>query len=340
MAILKYKPAKGGQEQELPLEGDRMTIGRGPDNTCTLEDLAASRHHAEISSKGPGFLIKDLRSSNGTWVNRERVENHQLADGDEIRIGGTVMTFSDPQWEKATIMVDMTELEDSEVTQAQTARAPASPQPPPVELEVKASPPPPVAPPPVAPPQEISPPAMPPAQAPAPPVAPPPPPVGIPPVAVMASSGSASVGSAASGGETAGFGIRLGAYLIDSIILTIAVMLVMVPTGVLVAVIGPKSQGFAVFVSLVGWLLGMAVGIGYLLVPWARNGVTPGKKMLKLKIVREDGIEPLGYGKAGLRLLGYMASGAIFYVGFIMVAFTDGHKGLHDMIAGTRVVKT
>ena len=343
MAILKYKPAEGGQEQEFPLKGDRVTIGRGPDNTCTLEDLAASRHHAEISTTGPSFLIKDLGSSNGTWVNRERIESHQLVDGDEIRIGGTTLMFSDPQWEKATIMVDIADIEDAEVTQVQTTPAPASP-PPPAAPQVQAPPPPvvqsPVAPPPAVPPQEISPPPMPAARAPAPPVAPPPPPVGVAPVVARPSSSSVSGGSAALGSETAGFGIRLSAYLIDSIVLSLAVSLVMVPTGILAAVIGPKSQGFAVFVTMVGSLLGIAVGVGYLLVPWARSGVTPGKKMLKLKIVREDGIEPLGYGKAGLRLLGYMASGAIFYVGFLMVAFTDGHKGLHDMIAGTRVVKT
>lgn len=365
MAILKIKPAKSDQEQEFPLEGDRVTIGRGLENTCSLEDLAASRHHAEISAMGPSFLIKDLGSSNGTWVNRERIETHQLVDGDEIRIGETTLTFSDPQWEKATIMVDLAdmvdlaEIQDVEVTQVQSTPAQASPQPPPAAPPIQAPPlavappavappavappaiaPPAVTPPAVAPPREMSPPPMPAARAPALPVAPPPPPVGVAQAAVRPSSARVSGGSAARAGETAGFGIRLGAYLIDSIILSIAVMLVMVPTGILAAVIGPKSQGFSIFVTLVGWLLGMAVGIGYLLVPWARSGVTPGKKMLKLKIVREDGVEPLGYGKAALRLLGYMASGAILYIGFIMVAFTDGHKGLHDMIAGTRVVKT
>jgi uncharacterized RDD family membrane protein YckC len=159
------------------------------------------------------------------------------------------------------------------------------------------------------------------------------------PAAIRASSAKASGGAVLPVGETAGFGIRLGAYLIDSIILGIAVILIVFLTGVLAAVIAPKSPGFAGLLSVLGWLLGMAAGIGYLLVPWARSGITPGKKLLKLKIVSEDGIEPLGYRKAGLRILGYMASGMIFYVGFIMVAFTEGHKGLHDMIAGTRVVK-
>ncbi len=322
MATLKVRPADGAEGREILLEQDQVTIGRGDDNAVALDDMAASRYHAEIIKTATGFLIKDLGSSNGTWVNRERIETHDLGDGDEIKIGGTTLVFSDPEWDEATIMVDVAGIQDAEATHAQSP------------------PPPPVAPPAQAPPPPVSPPPIPVASAPAPPVAPPPPPVPAAPPEIRASSARGAVGSGVQAGETAGFGIRLGAYLIDLIILSIAVMVVMVPTVILAAVIGPKSQGFALFISLVGWLLGMAVGIGYLLVPWAKSGMTPGKKMLKLKIVREDGVEPLGYAKAGLRLLGYMASGFIFYIGFIMVAFTDGHKGLHDMIAGTRVVKT
>ena len=322
MAILKLEQADGAEGREILLEEDQVTIGRGEDNALALDDKAASRHHAEITKTATGFQIRDLGSSNGTWVNRERIETHDLGDGDEIKIGGTTLVFSDPEWDEATIMVDLAGIQDAEATHAQSP------------------PPPPVVPPAQAPPPPVSPPPMPVASAPAPPVAPPPPPVQAAPSEIRASSARAAVGSGVQAGETAGFGIRLGAYLIDSIILSIAVMVIMVPTGILAAVIGPKSQGFALFISLVGWLLGMAVGIGYLLVPWAKSGITPGKKMLKLKIVREDGVEPLGYAKAGLRLVGYMASGFIFYIGFIMVAFTDGHKGLHDMIAGTRVVKT
>ena len=321
MAILKVEPADGAEGREIPLEQERVTIGRGDDNALALDDKAASRHHAEITKTATGFLIKDLGSSNGTWVNRERIETLDLGDGDEIKIGGTTLIFSDPEWDEATIMVDVAGLQDAEPTHVQ------SPQPPPAVPPAHAPPPP------------VSPPPMPVASAPAPPVAPPPPPVVAAPPEIRASSAREAVGSGAQVGETAGFWIRLGAYVIDSIILSIAMMVIMIPTGILAAVIGPKSQGFALVISLVGWLLGMAVGIGYLLVPWAKSGVTPGKKMLKLKIVREDGVEPLGYAKAGLRLLGYMASGFIFYIGFIMVAFTDGHKGLHDMIAGTRVVK-
>lgn len=314
MAILKFGPAEGDEGREFPLDRDQVTIGRADDNVCALGDQAASRRHAEITKTATGFVINDLGSSNGTWVNRERIETHQLVDGDEIKIGATALVFSDPECDEETILVDVAGTQDAERTHVQPV--PASPPPPPV-----------------VPPPQTSPPPMPPAMVQAPPAK-------AASSEIRVSSARGSARSAAHAGVNAGFGIRLGAYLIDSIILSIAMMVIMVPIFILVAVIGPESQGAALALSLIGWLLAMAVGIGYLLVPWARTGITPGKKMLSLKIVREDGVEPLGYGKAGLRLLGYLVGGAIFYVGFIMVAFTDGHKGLHDLIAGTRVVKT
>ena len=57
------------------------------------------------------------------------------------------------------------------------------------------------------------------------------------------------------------------------------------------------------------------------------------------RIVREDGEEPLGWGTAFMRLVGYMVSGFILYIGFLMIAFNPEKKGLHDMIAKTRVLK-
>ncbi len=47
---------------------------------------------------------------------------------------------------------------------------------------------------------------------------------------------------------------------------------------------------------------------------------------------------PLGFGGALIRLLGYMLSSLIFCIGYLMVAFTDRKRGLHDMIAGTVVI--
>ena len=86
-------------------------------------------------------------------------------------------------------------------------------------------------------------------------------------------------------------------------------------------------------------LASAVVGLGYVLWFWANRGATPGKKMLGLKIVREDGEDPIGWGTAFMRFVGYMVSGAILYIGFLMIAFNPEKKGLHDMIAKTRVLK-
>lgn len=72
---------------------DRITIGRHADCDITLVDPSVSRRHAEIRSTLGGFLLIDLSSSNGTRVSSRQVMQQLLSDGDEIEIGGTVLTF-------------------------------------------------------------------------------------------------------------------------------------------------------------------------------------------------------------------------------------------------------
>jgi uncharacterized RDD family membrane protein YckC len=67
------------------------------------------------------------------------------------------------------------------------------------------------------------------------------------------------------------------------------------------------------------------------------KGATPGKELLGLRVVAEDGSSPIPLGSALRRALGYLLSVASLGIGFLMVAF--GGRGLHDRIAGTRVVK-
>jgi pSer/pThr/pTyr-binding forkhead associated (FHA) protein/uncharacterized RDD family membrane protein YckC len=358
-----------------------MTIGRAEDNGWPIDDEAASRRHAEIAKTADGWVIKDLGSSNGTWVNRIRVETKVLSDGDEIAIGGSTLIFGDPPVDDGTVLVDMTNLPDAPAPAPEApAPKPVAPAPAPV-----APTPAPAAPSPAAPaPAETVAPPPPPLQAPPPPAAAPEPPPAAPappppvasaapvvaaeaakPVPVKTSSARVSLAGeeklklkggallekylawlqevpaapAADSGQPAGFVIRLGAYLIDSVILFVAVFAVMLPFTILSMMIGSKIGFVGVLLSLIGWLLGMAIGLGYLLVPWALVGRSPGKKFLGLKIVAEDGAESLGFLKAALRMVGYMLSGMVFCAGFIMVAFTKDNKGLHDLIAGTRVVK-
>ncbi|MGA9349905.1 MAG: FHA domain-containing protein [Anaerolineae bacterium] len=78
-----------GASQELLLDRDLVSIGRAPDNTLVLNELAVSRYHARITRETDRYLITDLGSSNGTRVNDAELSPRTpmpLADGDIIRI--------------------------------------------------------------------------------------------------------------------------------------------------------------------------------------------------------------------------------------------------------------
>jgi len=79
----------------VPLEGERVTVGRSADNRLALaDDDAASRLHAVLERFESGWCVRDLGSSNGTWVRGARIDGVRvLRAGDEIRIGSTRMRF-------------------------------------------------------------------------------------------------------------------------------------------------------------------------------------------------------------------------------------------------------
>ncbi len=86
--------AGGGREgQVVGIESDVLTIGRSPHSDLFLDDVTVSRHHARVLHDETGFLIEDLNSLNGTYVNRKRIERHQLFDGDEVQIGKFKLAF-------------------------------------------------------------------------------------------------------------------------------------------------------------------------------------------------------------------------------------------------------
>jgi FHA domain-containing protein len=79
--------------RRLPLGEQTTVLGRMSDCDVVLADARASRRHAEIRPAGHGFMIADLGSMNGTVVNGSPVKEQPLADGDEIRLGNTVLRF-------------------------------------------------------------------------------------------------------------------------------------------------------------------------------------------------------------------------------------------------------
>ena len=68
-------------------KGKSLTIGRRDDNKIVIENLAVSGHHAKIDSVGDGFVLTDLQSKNGSFVNEQMITSHWLKDGDVISIG-------------------------------------------------------------------------------------------------------------------------------------------------------------------------------------------------------------------------------------------------------------
>ena len=78
-----------GEGTEFPLDAgvDLVTVGRSPNADVFLDDVTVSRHHADIRRGAQGWSIRDAGSLNGTYINRKRVEDHQLGGGDEIQIG-------------------------------------------------------------------------------------------------------------------------------------------------------------------------------------------------------------------------------------------------------------
>ncbi|MGQ9661453.1 MAG: sigma 54-interacting transcriptional regulator [Kiritimatiellia bacterium] len=81
------------QGQEFVVEKDFFTIGSGPHNDLVLRDSTISRHHCEIRLKPEGFLIRDLGSTNGTWVQGVRIAEAFLGQGTELQLGQTRLIF-------------------------------------------------------------------------------------------------------------------------------------------------------------------------------------------------------------------------------------------------------
>jgi hypothetical protein len=86
--------AGGGRAGEsFAPTGERTLIGRSPDCHVFLDDVTVSRRHAELVREGETFVIHDLGSLNGTFVNKRRIESVSLEDDDEVQIGKYRMTF-------------------------------------------------------------------------------------------------------------------------------------------------------------------------------------------------------------------------------------------------------
>jgi len=87
--------------KEYPFVEGGMSIGRHEDNTIVIDNLAVSAHHARIDKTDSGYILTDLQSTNGTFVNDKKIVSHKLSHGDNIVIGKHVLLFVGAEVEEA-----------------------------------------------------------------------------------------------------------------------------------------------------------------------------------------------------------------------------------------------
>ncbi len=75
------------------LDDDEVSSGRHPDSDIFLDDVTVSRKHAVFTRTGDGFVVRDVGSLNGTYVNRNRIDQAVLQTGDEVQIGKFRLVF-------------------------------------------------------------------------------------------------------------------------------------------------------------------------------------------------------------------------------------------------------
>ena len=91
---LVIRSGGGRAGESFSIEGERMTIGRSPDAGVFLDDVTVSRRHVEFRRGADGsFTVADVGSLNGTYVNRERIDQVALNNGDEVQIGKYRLVF-------------------------------------------------------------------------------------------------------------------------------------------------------------------------------------------------------------------------------------------------------
>jgi len=76
------------------LDSDVVAIGRHPQSDIFFNDVTVSRRHAEVYRDGHQYRVKDVGSLNGTYVNRDLIDEHLLEEGDEVQVGKFKLVFA------------------------------------------------------------------------------------------------------------------------------------------------------------------------------------------------------------------------------------------------------
>ena len=161
-------------------------------------------------------------------------------------------------------------------------------------------------------------------------------------------------GGVPGGGQLASWGTRLGAYLLDGLIVFVPAMIVLIILGAGVAAGGDDDGGFAAFVGgliltvLVFTVIALLYAPLLMMRQGPRNGQTIGKQLLDIRAIRDNG-QPWTFGSAALRevvmkqLAVGIASSIIpfvpWFLNFFWPLWDDQNRALHDMAVSSHVVK-
>ncbi len=138
----------------------------------------------------------------------------------------------------------------------------------------------------------------------------------------------------------AGFWIRFAAKLVDGIIMGVLLGLPMIAIMASMGALENPSEepsDTAVRIQLMFQIIYFVAYGAYSIFFIGKYGATPGKMACKIKVVDATGTK-VGYGRATGRFFAEILSGLIFYIGYIMVAFDNQKRALHDRICNTRVI--
>ena len=138
-----------------------------------------------------------------------------------------------------------------------------------------------------------------------------------------------------------GIWIRFAAYLIDSVILWIALVVFEVVIAIVAAILlrasgnvdGPPQSFFTLFTIIL-----YLISILYFIYFWGM-GSTPGMRRFGLEIVDANTGQPIGFGRATIRYLGFVVSILACYIGLIWAAFDSQKQGWHDKLANSVVIR-
>jgi pSer/pThr/pTyr-binding forkhead associated (FHA) protein len=122
--------------KEFPFSKESMTIGRKSDNDIQVDNLAVSSRHAKIDKIDPDFLLTDLQSTNGTFVNDKKVASYKLKEGDKITIGKHTLLYSTAEIAQEEEDIDQTMILDTAKQRELLAKQKAEIEQPPEKIAI------------------------------------------------------------------------------------------------------------------------------------------------------------------------------------------------------------